>query len=90
MRMEMEAAGAAGALRGDVHAHQGVAQVDVFLEHDKAKAGTRVGVVVRVTLEPGWHVSAAQKPAGDLVPTRLTTADKSPARLEDVRFPSPC
>jgi hypothetical protein len=86
LRMEMEAAGKTLAVRGDVHTQQGVVRADAFLEYGEAAPGTRVGLVVRLALEEGWHVNAASS-RPDLVATALSLAEKAPARLESVRYP---
>ncbi len=87
MRRGMEQSGVAGATRGDAHARVDVAQVDAFLERMEAKLGSRVGLVVRVDLDAGWHVNANVPSNADLIATRLTTDEKSPAPLEDVLYP---
>jgi hypothetical protein len=87
LRMELEAAGAAGAARGDVHARAGVADVDLFLQREAARPGSRVPLVVRVRLDAGWHVNANQPSAPDRVATELAAGERSPAALEAVRYP---
>jgi uncharacterized protein YyaL (SSP411 family) len=79
----------ASAAAGDVRDRRGPAQVDVFLERGEARPGTSVGVVVRVALDPGWHVNASVASRAELVATSLSTVEKAPAALEGVRFPAP-
>ncbi len=88
MRMEQGAAGTAAAVRGDVTTRRDIAQVDVFVERDEAKPGDRVGVVVRIALDDGWHVNPEKPADKDLIGTRLTAAEGTPASLEGVAFPT--
>ena len=86
-RMRLEREGSRAAVRGDVHARRGVAQVDVFLERGQARPGTKVGLVVRVTLDPGWHVNAHTPSGAELIPTVLSQAAGKVAALVDLRYP---
>jgi uncharacterized protein YyaL (SSP411 family) len=81
------AAEAPAAGPGDARVRQGVADVDAWLERAEAKRGSRVRVMVRVALDPGWHVNAAKVSSPDLVPTALGAAPRSPVVLEEVSYP---
>ena len=73
--------------KADVSVRRGPAAIDVFLERAQARPGTRVRLLVRVTLDPGVHVNAPTPSRPELVPTALSAA-KGPAGLEDVAFPA--
>jgi uncharacterized protein YyaL (SSP411 family) len=81
--------GSARAAVGDASERRGPAQVDVFLERGEAKPGSSVAVVVRVALDPGWHVNAATVSRPDLVATSVATDPRSPARLSALAWPAP-
>jgi DsbC/DsbD-like thiol-disulfide interchange protein len=83
------ASGGATPEAGDVTVRRGVATIDVFLERGEAKPGTKVRAAVRVTLESGWHVNAAQASRPELIPTLLSLADKSPVAMSAVEYPTP-
>ncbi len=70
------ALGAAGAAPepGDVSLRRDPAAVDVFLDRGEARPGTRVRVLVRLTLDPGFRLYSA---------ATLATLAKSPATLVD-------
>ena len=87
---EREALSKAGAVaeKGDLSTRRGPAAIDVFLERGEARAGTKVRVLVRVALDPGWHVNAAIASSPDLIATSLAPAGKGPAALVDVAFPA--
>ena len=81
------AARGAAPTAGDVSGRAGPVAVDAFLERGEARPGTRVRVLLRVTVDPGWHVNPAGPARGDLLPTTLTLATPAPVELLDVVFP---
>jgi uncharacterized protein YyaL (SSP411 family) len=72
---------------GDAHVDRTPIHVDAFLERGEARPGTSVRVLLRVTVEEGWHVNAAGKAPENLVATRVESAPKAPATLVDVAYP---
>ncbi|MFO0932439.1 MAG: thioredoxin domain-containing protein [Planctomycetota bacterium] len=73
---------------GDVSGREGPLAVEAFLERGEARPGTVVRVLLRVTLDPGWHVNPAGPARGDLVPTSLTLAAPATVELRSVGFPA--
>jgi len=72
---------------GDASGRAGPLAVEAFLERGEADPGSAVRVLLRVTLDAGWHVNPAGPAAGDLVPTTLTLAAPASVELRGVVFP---
>ena len=86
-RMESTTTGAEVHAGGDVHVRASHATIDVFTEHDRAAPGTRVKVLVRMRLDPGWHLNGAEPSSPELVATKLAAAEGAVAGLEGVTWP---
>jgi uncharacterized protein YyaL (SSP411 family) len=73
--------------KADVTVRRAPATIDVFLERAQARPGTKVRVLVRVTLDAGFHVNAPVPSRPELVATTLAAA-KGPAELVGIVFPA--
>jgi len=88
-RMESSAPAAEASGPGDVHVRQGVATVDVFTERAQVAPGTRVKILVRLRLDDGFHVAAAEGAGDEPQGTRLEAAPGAAADLVEVLWPAP-
>ena len=88
-RMESATPGAEAHSAGDAHARAGHATIEVFAEKAQAAPGERVGIVVRLSLDAGWHVTAGARPDALGVDLGLALAEPAVVGLEDLRYPAP-
>src|SRR5262249_30128251 len=85
-RVAMESQGVAPS-KGDVSVRAGPVAIEAFLERSEARPATTVRVLLRVTVDAGWHVNATGALPPDLVPATLALEGKGPFDLRDVVFP---
>jgi uncharacterized protein len=62
-------------------------KAEAHLSVDKLPPGGECQVLIRLSIEPGWHINTNPAKPKDFIPTEITITGKQGTRLAEVTFP---